>query len=233
MGEKSTGWAWLFGRLGADRNGDTQVTLADVPGSLVALFFLPGDAALYAVINHAPWLARFVDIGPGDYGGLLSGVISFCVWALVLIAIAMFIEKLRAVDRRATASLSMLTRRAARRLRIAHTLLKQRFAARARSGGDADGYVVSFSSDVDLSSIELRALALHAEIGPGFALPVIDAARGLGLRVRETEDLLARLKSRGLLSRALGGGGGENAYTLAAAGRAMLAMHRLAQPVKG
>lgn len=230
MGEESTGWAWLLGRLGADANGDGRVTLADAPGWLLALYFLPGDAALHATMRHAPDLASVLEIGADDYGGLLSGVVSFCAWGIALVAAGVLHEKLRDADRRATAGTAALTRGLGRRLRVAYALLKQRL--QDREGGDSGGDLVGFSTDVDVSPLELRALALHAEVAPGFALPVLDAARGLDLRVRETEDLLARLRAKGFLSRTLGGGDGENAYTLAAAGRALLVMRRLGPPVK-
>lgn len=232
MGQESTGWTWLLGRLGADANGDTRVTIADAPAWLVALFFFPGDAALYAMMRYTPALANFLEIGSQDYGGLLSGFISVCAWLAAFVLCAILLQKLRDADRRATAGASALTQGVARRLRIAHALLRQRLRARASGRDDTRGDLVSYSTEVDLSPLELRALALHAKLAPGYALSVSDAARGLGLRLRETEDLLAKLKSHGLLSRALGAGDGESAYTLAAPGRALLVMRRLAPPAK-
>src|SRR5690606_147497 len=116
------------------------------------------------------------------------------------------LEKLRNADRRATAGASALSQGITRRFRIAFALLRQRRRARGRD--DTRGDVVSYSTEVDLSPLELRALALHAKLEPGYALSVNEAAQGLGLRLRETEDLLAKLKSHGLLNRALGGGDG-------------------------
>jgi hypothetical protein len=232
MGKESTGWAWLLGRLGADANGDTRVTVADVPSWLVALFFLPGDAALFATVRYAPSLAGFLEVGSQDYGGLLSGFVSACAWIAAFLVAAILVQKLRDGNRRATAGVGALAAGAARQLRIAHALLKQRLRARRSARNDTRGDLVDYATDVELSQLELRALALHFKLKPGYALPVNDAAHGLGLRLRETEDLLAKLKSHGLLSRTLGGGDGETAYTLAAPGRALLVMRRLAPPAK-
>src|SRR5690606_9565584 len=120
MGQESTGWTWLLGRLGADANGDTRVTIADAPAWLVALFFFPGDAALYAMMRYTPALANFLEIGSQDYGGLLSGFISVCAWLAAFVICAILLQKLRDADRRATAGASALTQGVARRLRIAH-----------------------------------------------------------------------------------------------------------------
>lgn len=231
MGQESTGWAWLLGRLGADANGDTRVTIADAPAWLIALFFFPGDALLYAMMRYTPSLANFLEIGSQDYGGLLSGFISVCAWLAAFLLAAILLQKLRDADRRATAGAAALSQGIARRFRIAYALFRQRMRSRGRD--DTRGDVVSYSTEVDLSPLELRALALHAKLKPGYALSLNDAARGLGLRLHETEALLAKLKSHGLLSRTLGGGDGESAYTLAPPGRALLVMRRLAPPAKG
>lgn len=230
---QESGWSWLLGRLGADANGDTRVTIADAPTWLIALFFFPGDATLYAMMRYTPSLANFFEIGSQDYGGLISGFISVCAWLAAFVLAAILLHKLREADRRATEGAFALKRGIARRLRIAYALLRQRQRARASGRDDTRGDIVSYSTEVDLSPLELRALALYAKLEPGYALSVNDAAHGLGLRLHETEDLLARLKSHGLLSRALGGGDGESAYTLAAPGRALLVMRRLASPAKG
>src|SRR5690606_8830220 len=125
MGQESTGWTWLLGRLGADANGDTRVTIADAPAWLIALFFFPGDAALYAMMRYAPSLASFLEVGSQDYGGLLSGFISVCAWVAAFVLGAILLEKLRNADRRATAGASALSQGITRRFRIAFALLRQ------------------------------------------------------------------------------------------------------------
>jgi hypothetical protein len=203
-----------------------------VPYWLVALFFLPGDAALYAMTRYAPSLVNFLEVGSEDYGGLLSGFISVCAWLVTLVVVAILYQKLRDADRRATSGVAALKAGIARQLRITHALLRQRLRARRSASDDTRGDLVDFNTDVELSALELRALALYAKLKPGYALPVNDAAQGLGLRLHEARDLLGKLQSHGLLRRTLGGADGESAYTLAAPGRALLVMRRLAPAAK-
>ena len=86
--------AWEHPRWGFawDMNGDGSVTLTDVWLLLGWVFHLPGDAVLALVLNNAPGFARFLELSVGQYGGLLTGVISFAVWSIILILIVLSID---------------------------------------------------------------------------------------------------------------------------------------------
>src|SRR3982750_1438243 len=75
---------WPFTQLTLDANGDGQFTLADVFERLWALFFLPGDLFLYALFAYAAPIARWLEIGPADYRGFVSGVLSVGAWFIAL-----------------------------------------------------------------------------------------------------------------------------------------------------
>ena len=64
----------------ADMNYDGYVTISDVWLWFKWLFFLPGDFALKFTIIKIEGLAIFFEISFADYGGFLSGIISFVFW---------------------------------------------------------------------------------------------------------------------------------------------------------
>jgi DNA-binding MarR family transcriptional regulator len=212
-----------------DIDGDGELTLNDADEWLLHMFFLPGDWSLWALTTYAPWAARFLDVGPADYGGVLSGYLSVCAWLAALIAAAITYHFIRDADRKLTLAIAQRYDDLLRRLRIGVALLRQRWrrgdAARSRSSS------VEFVEDVPLSDRELSVLQLHAELGPGYALSVSDVAHALNARAHPTHALLDRLKQLGLLNRTVGGADGETAYTLTSAGRALLAFKRLAPSV--
>lgn len=70
----------------SDMNGDGFVTISDVWAWVGWLFFYPGDYIIYRILRDSPELARFLEITPANYGGVLSLFLSFLSW-LVLFAI--------------------------------------------------------------------------------------------------------------------------------------------------
>lgn len=64
-----------------DRNG--IVTISDAWLWVKWLFFWPGDAMLYLLMNSAPGLAQFLELSYFDYHGFLAGVLSFITWTLL------------------------------------------------------------------------------------------------------------------------------------------------------
>jgi hypothetical protein len=214
-------------RIVMDVDGDGRISLADVSSWTTALFLLPGDGLLWATATYAPPVARLFDIGPADYGGLLSGVLSAFAWLAALLGGVIVYERVTALDRRLTRATVELYATAALRLRIARALLLQRW--RAWSAPRARTSPVEVRTDIDLSPLQLRVLQLHAELSPGYVLPVSDVARALGARVRPMENLLSGLKGLGLLVRASCGADGESGYALSTGGRALLDFHERAR----
>lgn len=67
----------------ADMNFSGSVTISDVWLWIKWLFFYPGDIAVSSSINHAQDVSNFFEITYDNYGGILSGLISFWFWCLV------------------------------------------------------------------------------------------------------------------------------------------------------
>ncbi len=68
-----------------DTDYSGSVTISDVWLWFKWLFFYPGDGAIYLFINGLPELAQSLEIDYRSYGGVLSFVISFLVWVVVIV----------------------------------------------------------------------------------------------------------------------------------------------------
>jgi len=222
-----------FARLTLDPTGDGQLTPADLGELFYNAFFLPGDAFIWALSTFALPVAEQLGVGVDDYGGFLAAMISLCVWVTVFVELMVVYQYVLELDRRVTRATVRGFRTATLHVRIARTVLLQRWrtwreARRVRANR------VDFPSEIELSAAELKALRLHAELASGYSLSVIETARTLGLRNRAAQDLLDGLKEVGLLNRTLGGADGDSAYTLSEAGKALLVfrqLHNDQQPV--
>ncbi|MEO8464654.1 MAG: hypothetical protein ABI640_04880 [Gammaproteobacteria bacterium] len=212
---------WPFAELTLDANGDGEFALADVVERLWALFFLPGDLFLYALATYAAPVARWLEIGPADYRGFVSGVLSACAWFVALTATSITYHYIRDLDRRLSNATWRLIGTARLRARIRYALLRQRW--RAWSAARQPAKPVAEVREVELSALELRVLQVHAGLAAGYTLSVSEVAHALRARVYSTHELLSGLKNLGLLNRALGGTDDEMSYTLSAAGKALLA----------
>ncbi len=212
-------------RLAADADRNGHVTLADLPGWLGELFFIPGDGLLWMLVTYAPGLAQFLEISPTDYGGTLAAFLSTCAWLTTFVAGSIAYQWVLDADRRLTRAVGGLFKDSVMRARIASKLLRQRWRQWLTRSRPTDR--LEFAEDVELAPLQLRALELHSELAAGYALPVRETAGALDISVRATQDMLDKLKSLGLLERTIGGADGESAYKLAAAGRALLMLRRL------
>jgi DNA-binding MarR family transcriptional regulator len=187
-------------------------------------YFLPGDWLIRTIVTYLPALAAFLDISAAGYGGVLSGFVSTCAWLLLLISGSIAYQSIRAADHALTRGVTGLWGETVRRSRIAVALL----AARLRRRKEPAPEQIEFTEDLALSRDELRALQLHAELGPGFALAVSEVASALGARTHQAQQVLERLTQLGLLDNTVGGLDGESAYTLTRTGRAFLIFRQLA-----
>jgi DNA-binding MarR family transcriptional regulator len=208
-------------------NGDgTPFTLASLVSDLHRWFFLPGDFFIWALTTHAAPVASFFGIVSSDYGGVLSGFVSSCVWVAAFVALAVATQAVIDFDRRLTRGTQRLFATIVLRARIARTLARQRvrgwLASRKPAKRD------TFVSEVEISPAQLQALRLHAKLAPGFLLSVSDAATEAGTRLSAMKDLLDGLQQLGLLERSRGVAGGEDAYALTRAGMALLVSRKLA-----
>jgi len=212
---------WPLGELTLDANGDGQFTFADAFERVWALLFLPGDLFLYVLSTHAAPVARWLELGPADYGGFVSGVLSACAWFIAYTIASIAYHYLRDVDRRVTGTVRRLFSTARLRVRISYALLHQRWRAWITARRPAEQ--VAQVREFELSATELRVLQLHAGLAAGYALSVSEVADALRARHDETRKLLSALKELGLLNRAIGGTDDETSYTLSSAGKALLA----------
>lgn len=73
-------WAFV-----SDMNYSGSVTISDVWLWIEWLYFFPGDGAIYFLVNTGQSVGQFFEITYSDYGGILSGIISFVVWATALV----------------------------------------------------------------------------------------------------------------------------------------------------
>ncbi len=212
-----------------DANGDGHFGPADLRTWAVHLYFLPGDGLLRLLSSSWPDFASRIGIGPADYGGLASGLISGFVWLGAFIGLVIVYEAVRDVDRRITQALSAGWADSLRRLRIAAAVLRARLRARGVAPRDMP---IDVAEDLPLTATELRLLRAHLKLVPGFAFDAHDGAHELGIRVSQAEAALERLAALGLLSRAFGGDG-VCAYTLSSAGRGYLVYRDLTPPREG
>jgi DNA-binding MarR family transcriptional regulator len=188
-------------------------------------FFLPGDWLIYLLASRAPAAAELLRIGPAEYGGTLAGLFAWVCWIALAVAAIVATSALRRFDRALTGHIVGAAVEVRRRVRMAIAFARYRRKARGRRKEPA----FDVGEEPSLGRDELRALELHAKLAPGFALAVSDIAEELDARVHEVRAALERLQKLQLLQSTVGGLDGETAYTLTAAGGALLQM-RHARP---
>src|SRR5512143_3367748 len=157
---------WPLGHSTLDANGDGQFTLTDLIERLWALFFLPGDLFLYVLSTYAARLARWLELGPADYGGFVSGVVSVCAWFIAFTIVSITYHYVRDVDRRLTGATRRLLATLGLRVRIGRALLRQRWRTWVAARRPAQP--VALVREVELSATELKVLQLHAALAPGY-----------------------------------------------------------------
>ncbi len=79
----------------ADMNFNGNVTISDVWLWCKWLYFYPGDWLLGLMIHKIPLYANSLELSYDDYGGFLSGVISFFVYSSLLWLLIKTIEEIK------------------------------------------------------------------------------------------------------------------------------------------
>lgn len=209
-----------------DANADGSFTISDLLPWLAQVYFLPGDWLVWLTVTRAPFVADFLELSVGDYGGLLSGFLSGSVWLLGFIGVLIVGHSVRAFDAALTARLRNGGHFLLRRMRLTTQLMKHRLTG-WRSERRAER--IEFSEELDLEANELRALAAYAGVEPPYAQGVSEVAAKLGSSKRDAQTLLEKLTKLHLLKRATGTVDGEQAYLLSQSGRAFLVFRRLAR----
>jgi len=82
-------WAFV-----ADMNYNGAITISDVWLWVKWLYFYPGDGFIYILVNKISGMASFLEITYSNYGGILSGVISFFAWIIAIAIIGEILNDL-------------------------------------------------------------------------------------------------------------------------------------------
>jgi DNA-binding MarR family transcriptional regulator len=213
--------------LALDANGDGAFTISDLKLWFAEAFFAPGDWSIWLVSARLPGVARFLEVGPDDYGGLLSGFLSGCAWFAVILGVLIGLHGLRVFDDLVTTRIARAYDEARRRSRIALQLIKYRLRSRAAAAAPE---AIDVAAGPELDPLELALLAAHAELEPPYALALSEAAGAIGRGRHETQRVLERLVKIKLLDRSTGGAeDGESAHMLSQTGRAFMLLEQLSR----
>jgi hypothetical protein len=183
-------------RLGADTNGDGIVTIADVGPWLREILVMPGDAVIRLLVEHAPAIAGFLELGDDDLGGITAFWLSILIWLLALLLVVFILSLIRTLDQRVTAQLVRLFSEVRRRIRVGKRLVVASLRSRrARQSVRPDGPVVE---SVDLAAPEKAVLRCLSNIDDGAVLTLDELASRLGLPPRDVNNMVRRLVDLGL-----------------------------------
>ena len=80
--DNSRQWSFI-----ADMNFDGLITISDIWLWVKWLYFYPGDFFISVLIEYLPFIATFLELSSGDYGGLGSGFFSFIVFFIFFLGI--------------------------------------------------------------------------------------------------------------------------------------------------
>ena len=183
----------LWVRLGADVNGDGRFTVSDVGSWALDVLILPGNLFVYVLINHAPRIAAFLELGSEDYGGVVAIWAAILIWLATIIVAGSLLGAIRDFDRKLTSWLLGRWAELGRQLRI----LKRRIAALLYRRREAPDQLVA--ETVDLANVETAVLRCLSCIDDGDVLTADEIAAQLERPARELKPVLRRLVELGLI----------------------------------
>lgn len=183
MNEETSLWV----RLGADTNGDGQFTVSDVGSWALDVLILPGDLFLYLLINHAPGVAEFFELGTEDYGGVVAIWAAVLIWLAAIIIAGSLLNAIRNIDRKLTSWALGHCAELGRRFRVT----KRRIAGliARRRVRDEDLVVET----VSLANLETAVLRCLSGIDDGDVLTIDEIAAKLSRPKRELLPVMRRL----------------------------------------
>jgi len=221
MDEDNAG-RWQF--LTKDINADGQLTLSDVGLWCYHGFFAPGDYILSTLISGAPAVAKFLELSPVDYQGVLSGFLSAVIWIGSVLSIGVGYGIVRNLDRVLTSYIRRVYRETLRGARIIRTWT----ACRVHGLKDRMRLVrPDMSQEVELeelalNQLEVAVLRFSAELSPGYLVTASDIAAALGIRASQTQQTLDKLKELHLVASAFGTNDDEDGYRSTRLGKLVL-----------
>jgi DNA-binding MarR family transcriptional regulator len=208
---------------GLDINQDGRFSLGDIWAWAVQLLFLPGDAAIAALVTYLPKLAAFLELGPDDYGGTLSVAVSVAIWLVVLILAGLVANFIRNFDQALTTYIAIRYNDGKRGIRIFRRrftswigYLRQQRRARER------GVIVG---ELDLERFDSTVLRCFADSGEVNILAAADVANRLKVSLRQVQSALRRLTEYHLVERAFGTDEGRDGHHITRAGQIYLIEH--------
>ncbi len=217
MNEDGTA-AWSLPALDADGSG--AITISDVREWLLDVLFLPGDAALGAIMVYLPGVADFFELSPDDYGHLYSKIVSVIFWLLALLVAGLIVNAIRNLDRTLTAWIAHLWQDSLRQLRVVRRRLVS-WVGLMRSRQQARRSRVAVGT-VSLPSPAAAVLRRYGQVGEAQVVTAGDVAADLRLPSRQIDAAHRMLLELKLIRRGFGTDEGREGYQITQAGQIYL-----------
>ena len=188
---------------------------------LMELFYIPGNWALSTIQIHFPAVAQTLTLDKATPDSAVSAVLSTGAWLFAARVILVSYRAGRDIDRALTAYL--VHRYAQLRIKLRTSLawiLNRLRQLRLRRSGPDDGVALRVLQSIN--DQDLLVLRLHAGLAPAHALTLGEIAAELDCVRSLAENIVSKLLRLQLLTPALSGCDGEDAYKLTRSGRACL-----------
>jgi hypothetical protein len=207
-----------------DMNSDGRFTVSDAWLWLVQLYFLPGNAVLWLLLEYLPGFAGFLELSSSSYNGLVPAVVSVAIWLFTIVIIGVLIGAIRNFDRALTAVFVRVYNELLRKGRVFRRwgfCQLQRVKTvilfkRQQSSIDVE------LDELDLDDVELEVLRSHGLLAPGFVMGVTELAGSLEIRRGHAQQLVTKLAKLKLLQRGFAESDGGTGYRLSQSGRFVL-----------
>jgi hypothetical protein len=219
-----------------DLDGDSAFTIADAAAWLERAFFVPGDWAIWWLVEHQPAVAQFLLVDESSYGTLFSGLVSAFLWLSGLLAGAIVVRAFRAFDDALTLRIRICYDEIVRRVLVARRIarrvagtLAQLVIARVHRPPEARdaGVGIELAEQVDLGASQRALLQALLEVPAPYALSLAEIAEAQNLSRTEANGLIRALRSLNFVSQVGSGAYEEQAFAITRSGRAYLQFRHL------
>lgn len=184
-------------------------------------FSAPGQQMLSLIVEHAPGLAAWLDVGHGDTPVLMIFLLSLFFWFLVAAVVMSLLRLGRYVGRQIGALFLTWHHRTSSAIRGFKTMLLLRLRAlRPHSKASDPGA----APHVEFDDLDMAVLRSAQEVGPGLALSAPDLASRFKLRPSQVQRSLEKLCRNHMVANVIGNTDGYENYRLTDSGLSYLAM---------